>query len=132
MSMSDFTINTINHWAKADKNPAATLDKIKSDLVRRKQMVRINPMQVFKEVDYEGWKHWPEEIKYWRELNSYTGGWTPDRVMRSRYMIPQVLFNIDPDYWHEVIRDNKTLRHPEFLILDPRAKNYGIERTTKE
>ena len=83
-------------------------------------MVRENPMRLFKEMDYEGWKQYPEQIKYYRQLYTETNGYSKDGVWKDNWMVPLVLWNIDPEYWKEVTRRKKNMIHKEFLLSNPK------------
>jgi hypothetical protein len=107
---------TLKWWAKNDPNPMKTLDLIKRKQEYNKKMVRENPMKLYKEIDPEGFKIYHEQMKDLRQVYWKTRGYSTDKNYKDNWMVPLVLWNLDPDYWHEVTRRKKNLVHTEFMV----------------
>jgi hypothetical protein len=111
-------LKTIMHWAKNDPNPMGTLDKISRKIAYQKRMVRENPMKLHREMDPNDYETYIQQMKdlraeYWR-----TRGFDAKKEWKDNWMVPLMIWNIDPDYWHEVTRRKKNLIHTEYLVSE--------------
>jgi len=108
----------VNHWAKNDPNPMATMDKIKNTIEWRRKMVKEDPWKLYGIIDPEGRKIYIEQIKDLKKVYWQTKGYSEKKDYKDNWMVPLVLWNIDPDYWHEVTRRKKNLIHTMFLVSE--------------
>lgn len=115
-------LETISHWAKNDPNPMATLDKLKSEIEFRRKLVRKDPWKLYGLIDPEGRKIYIEQVKELRKSYLHTKGYDQKKELKDNWMVPLVLWNIDPEYWHEVTRRKTNLVHTIFMVSPVRPK----------
>ena len=113
---------TIKFWAKNDPNPMQTMDKIKAEIDRRRKLVREDPWKLYGEIDPQGREIYIEQMKDLRKHYRTTRGFDPKKDYKDNWMVPLVLWNIDPDYWHEVTRRKKNLVHTMFMVSEVRPQ----------
>jgi hypothetical protein len=118
---------TLEKWMRADPNPAKTIQMIKDKIARKKNLSKNNPIKLMKmEMSREEWD------AYWREKKSaephylHTGGWTRKESgqhdMKHIAMIPQCVYNHNPEYWGDIIKSRQFYKHPEFLVSNPKPQ----------
>jgi hypothetical protein len=106
---------------RADPDPAKTVKTIKDRIELRKKMAIENPIALMRiEMSKEEWD------TYWREKKAaeahylHTQGWTKKEKgqfdMKHLAMIPQCVYNANPEYWKQIIQARQFHKHPEFLV----------------
>lgn len=121
-------INAMAEWSKNDPDPKKTLDLLAKKLRKQKQMVRTNPILLLKTQYPEDYKGWLGEKKRLESIYAINGGFDQEKNMKHIWCIPQVIYNIDPDYWFEITRGKQYTAHPYFLVSNPFAHK-NIDRS---
>ena len=118
---------TLEKWMRADPDPHKTIKMIKDKIALKKRLSKEKPLKLMKmEMSREEWD------AYWREKLEaeahylHTGGWTKkangQHDMKHLAMIPQCVYNHNPEYWQEVIEKRDFHKHPEFLVSNPKPQ----------
>jgi hypothetical protein len=117
----------LEKWMRADPDPKKTIQMIKDKIALKKRLSSEDPIRLMKmEMDKEEWS------AYWREMKAaqahylHTGGWTKresgQHDMKHVAMIPQCVYNHDPEYWSTIIKTKQYYKHPEFLVSNPKPQ----------
>ena len=116
---------TVEKLMRQDPDPVKTIRMVKEKILRKRRLSQENPIKLMKEeMDKEEWD------AYWREKKAaeaayvHSQGWTKKEAgqfdMKHLAMIPQCVYNNNPEYWSEVIEKREFYKHPEFLVSNPK------------
>jgi hypothetical protein len=117
----------LEKWLRADPDPAKTIKMIRDKIAYKKRLSREKPLKLMKmEMSQAEWD------TYWREKQEaeahylHTGGWTKkengQHDMKHLAMIPQCVYNHNPEYWQGIIENREFYKHPEFLVSNSKPQ----------
>jgi hypothetical protein len=115
-------VQALNTWAHNDPDPKKTLELLAKKMRLQKKMVRTDPLGLLKRYYPEDYKGWLEEKKRLERIYALNRGFDRDKNFKHVWCIPQLIWDIDAEYWNMITRGKQYDKYPYFLVTNPLAK----------